>query len=332
MTSEISMTSKSETRTMRTKMNVSEDAMPLLSVDKITKSYGEIKALEDISLELSPGEIVGLAGPNGAGKSTMFKILAGLVYPNSGTSTICGFSRSLSPREYAKRLGVLIEAPAFYPNMTAEDHLTYIARIRKCHSREAIRQILDRVGLKEHRSRRVEIFSTGMKQRLAIGMAMIHNPQVLLLDEPTNGLDPAAVIEMRSIIKDLVKTGETGVLISTHLLHEIEQVCDRVLFLQRGKLISSHTLRSSTKEMLCTICFETNAADQAANIISRTNSIQKPIIVNASTVECRLSRCEVPLAVADLVKNNIAVYQVFEKQESLEELYIHTLGASHNVE
>ena len=287
--------------------------------------------LKDVSFEIAEGEIVGFVGPNGAGKSTTMKVIAGLVSPDSGVTRICGFTLASAPQAYLEQVGVLIESPACYPALTPWDHLAYLARIRRRYSPALIKSTLDRVGLCQHSNKRVEKFSTGMRQRLALAMAVLHIPRLLILDEPTNGLDPAATVEIRKLIGELAREHGMAVLVSTHLLREIELICNRVLFIRGGMLVSCRSLASDEPMEEAKVIFVTNDPERTVAVISECSSTSSPAILD-SHVECQLSKLDVAQVVARLVEEAIDVYEVREKRESLEEIYIRTLGTSRHVE
>lgn len=312
-------------------MHTITSGRPLLYVESLRKSYGKVLVLKDVSFELAEGEIVGFVGPNGAGKSTTMKVITGLVFPDSGMTRICGFTLASAPRAYRERLGVLIESPASYPALTAWDHLAYLARIRKCYSPTLINSTLDRVGLRDHSHKRVEKFSTGMRQRLALAMAVLHGPRLLILDEPTNGLDPAATIEIRTLIGELARDHGIAVLISTHVLHEIELICNRVLFIRGGMLVSSRVLAANEQKEVARVIFVTNDPERTVAVISECSSTSSPAIQD-SHVECQLTKPDVARVVVRLVEEAIGVYEVREKRESLEEIYVRTFGTSRHVE
>ncbi len=312
-------------------MNSITPGPPLLCVENIRKSYGKTLVLKDVSFEIAKGEIIGFVGPNGAGKSTTMKVIAGLVSPDSGVTRIGGFTLASAAQAYLEQVGVLIESPASYPALTAWEHLAYLARIRRCHSPALIKSTLDRVGLCQHSNKRVEKFSTGMRQRLALAMAVLHGPRLLILDEPTNGPDPAATIEIRTLIRELAREHGMAVLISTHLLREIELICNRVLFIRGGTLVSCRSLASDEPMEEAKVIFVTNDPERTVAVISECSSTSSPAILD-SHVECQLSKLDVAQVVARLVEEAIDVYEVRERRESLEEIYVRTLGTSRHVE
>ncbi|WP_245410695.1 ABC transporter ATP-binding protein [Notoacmeibacter marinus] len=216
-----------------------------LTVSSISKAFGRgdgtVTALDDLTLEVPRGTVYGLLGPNGAGKSTLMRIVAGMVRPDRGQVTILGERSSPAAR---RRLGMLIEAPSFYPFLTGREHVLGFARFAGTQHR--VDATLARVGLARAADRRVETYSLGMKQRLGLACAIIHEPVIVVLDEPTNGLDPEGIAEIRALIGKLVREDGLTVLLSSHLLSEVEKVCDRVAVLRHGRLTAEGTLRDLT--------------------------------------------------------------------------------------
>ncbi|MBP1850216.1 ABC transporter ATP-binding protein [Rhizobium halophytocola] len=206
-----------------------------IAIRAIEKRYGfgarSVAALDGLSLTVPAGKVYGLLGPNGAGKSTLLRIIAGLIRPDRGTVQIFGEAAGPAAR---RRLGMLVETPSFYPFLTAREHLQMLARLTGTTQR--VEPVLRRVGILGAADKRVSSFSLGMKQRLGIGCALIGQPQAVVLDEPTNGLDPDGILEMRSLIRELTEQDGVTVLLSSHLLDEVERVCDHVAILRRGKL------------------------------------------------------------------------------------------------
>jgi len=206
-----------------------------IAVNGIRKSYGfgarAVLALDDLTLHIPRGQVYGLLGPNGAGKSTLLRIIAGLVRPDRGHIEILGEPAAPASR---RRLGMLIEAPGFYPFLTAREHLEMLARMAD--TPLPVDAVLKRTGILHAADKKVSGFSLGMKQRLGIGCALVGQPEAIVLDEPTNGLDPDGILEMRALIRELAERDGITVLLSSHLLDEVERVCRRIAILRRGAL------------------------------------------------------------------------------------------------
>ena len=211
------------------------DGRDAITVSGVEKTFGwgarSFKALDGLSLSVPQGCVYGLLGPNGAGKSTLLRIIAGLVRLDRGSIAIFG---DPACRKSRRRLGMLIEAPSFYPFLTAREHLEMFARMGNAAA--MVEPILRRVGIGHAADKRVAAFSLGMKQRLGIGCALVARPDAIVLDEPTNGLDPDGILEMRSLIVELAQRDGITVLMSSHLLDEVQRVCERVAILQHGRM------------------------------------------------------------------------------------------------
>ena len=203
-----------------------------ISLSGISKSYGKHLALNNISLEVKKGVILGLLGPNGAGKSTMMKIITGILMPNSGGAKVCGYdAHSLKARQ---KIGYLSEHNPLYPDMYVREYLRYVRSIYR-HSPSTLEEVAVRVGLEDHLHKKIKQLSKGYRQRVGLAQAMIHDPAVLILDEPTTGLDPNQLVEIRNVIKAMGK--QKTLILSTHIMQEVQQMCSDVVILHRGQLV-----------------------------------------------------------------------------------------------
>jgi ABC-2 type transport system ATP-binding protein len=207
---------------------------PAIHADRLTKAYGPIRAVQELSFTVPPGTIAGFVGPNGAGKTTTIRMLLGLVAPTSGTASVLGVPIGRGA-QYLPKVGALIEAPAFYPTLSGRRNLQVLATLGGF-SQARVDAALERVGLAGRAGDRVGGYSLGMKQRLGIAAALLGEPDLLVLDEPANGLDPAGILEIRALLVDLANDGST-VFVSSHLLAEIEQLADRLVLIKDGRLL-----------------------------------------------------------------------------------------------
>jgi ABC-2 type transport system ATP-binding protein len=210
--------------------------MSVVTTTELTRRFGSVTALDRLTVELPASGVIGLVGPNGSGKSTMIRILLGLIRPTSGTASVLG-STIGNPERYAERVGVLIESPAFIPGLSARANLASLAHLRRL-PLERVDAVLAQVGLAGRDREPVRRFSLGMKQRLGIAAALLPDPELLILDEPTNGLDPAGIVEIRLLLRELGQQGRT-VVVSSHQLAEIEAVCDHLVIIRFGELVFS---------------------------------------------------------------------------------------------
>ncbi len=214
-----------------------------IEVTNLTKKSGTSTRVDKLNLRVPEKCVYGFLGPNGAGKSTTLKMILGLIHATNGTISILGNTITLKNRmQLLSHVGSLIESPSFYGHLTGQENLEIIANYKKVNKNE-IPPILSMIGLSEHKNKKVKHYSLGMKQRLGIGMALLGNPEILILDEPTNGLDPAGIHEIREFIKSLPMKMNMTVIVSSHLLNEIEQMADYVGIIDQGKLLYDGPLK-----------------------------------------------------------------------------------------
>ncbi len=215
--------------------------MNIIETEKLTKSYGDFTAVSAVSLHIPKGTVYGFLGPNGAGKSTTMKLFLGLTKPTSGSFLIDGKQYPQNRREILREIGSFIEAPAFYGNLSGEENLDIVRRILGL-PKSAVSEALELVGLTQHKGRLAKKYSLGMKQRLGLASALIGRPPILILDEPTNGLDPIGIHEIRTLIRSLPQKFDCTVLVSSHLLSEIELMADKIGILNHGRLLFEGSL------------------------------------------------------------------------------------------
>ena len=213
----------------------------LLSISGLTKRFGEITAVDDLDLEVRAGEVVGFLGPNGSGKSTTVSMILGLIHPTAGRIELFGDDLRDHPEHVRRRVGAIVEAPAFYPYLSGRDNLRALAIAAGGVPEARIDELLDLVGLADRAGSQYKTYSLGMKQRLGLASTLLTDPELVILDEPTNGLDPAGQREIRALIPRLASEGR-AVLLASHLLHEVEQVSDRVAIIRKGRLLREGTI------------------------------------------------------------------------------------------
>ena len=212
----------------------------MIKVEGLTKDYGARRAIDRLSFEAEQGEILGFLGPNGAGKTTTMRILTGYMPPTSGQATVAGYDVVSESLEVRRRVGYLPETVPLYTDMTVFEYLKFMADLRHLpDAEERVDEVLDMVGLEERAEGYIGNLSKGMRQRVGLAQALLHRPEVLILDEPTIGLDPAQVVDVRNMIREVGK--ERTVLLSTHILTEAQQICDRVLIINQGHIIAEDT-------------------------------------------------------------------------------------------
>ncbi|WP_061994663.1 ABC transporter ATP-binding protein [Clostridium sp. ATCC 25772] len=229
----------------------------ILEVKEIYKELSKRPIIKGINFEVKEGEVFGFLGSNGAGKTTTIRMLVGLIKPNKGTIKINGYDIQKDFVKAIRSVGCIVENPELYLDLTGRQNLRLFARMYGDITEDRIQEVIDFIGLNERIDDKVKKYSLGMKQRLGLGQALLGNPKLLILDEPTNGLDPSGIVEFRNIIKKLVKENNTAVFISSHILSEIELLCDRVAFINNGTIksieLTENLVKNSTDERICLI-------------------------------------------------------------------------------
>lgn len=294
----------------------------ILKIENLSKSYEKNLVLKNINLEIEEGSIFGLIGPNGAGKSTLMKSILGLVKKDSGTISLYGKEiNAKNQKETNKNLGSLIENPSFYDHLTAYANLDLICDMKNI-KKDKIEDVLNKVGLSNHRDKKVRDFSLGMKQRLGIAIALIGNPKFLILDEPINGLDPYGIEEMRDLFQNIVKNSNTSILISSHILDEIEKISSHIGILKNGVLTYSGSLKEYRDLHPPVIILKTSNNILASKILElpQKNILDDCLILGNKSEE------EVSKIIKILV-DKVDIYRVEKRKESLEKLFIQETSA-----
>jgi ABC-2 type transport system ATP-binding protein len=216
-----------------------------ISVHNVTKLYGSQKALDDVSFQVNPGEIVGLLGPNGAGKSTLMKIITCFIPPTSGEVSVCGHDIFEESIEVRKKVGYLPEHNPLYLEMYVKEFLSFIAGIHGIQP-SRVKEMVELTGLAPEQNKKIGALSKGYRQRVGLAQALLHDPEVLILDEPTSGLDPNQILEIRKLIKSI--GAEKTVMLSTHIMQEVEAICDRAVIIHQGRIVADDTIAHLTKD------------------------------------------------------------------------------------
>ena len=297
------------------------EATTAIRVSGLHKQFGrgkrQVKAVQNLNLEVLAGQVYGFLGPNGAGKTTTIRMLLDLIRPTSGTAVLFGESVQRNP-DVLKRVGAMVEGATFYPYLTGRKNLEVLARSGGYYDPRRVQSILEQVGMADRADRRTKGFSTGMKQRMGLAATLLNDPDLIILDEPTNGLDPAGIQEMRLFIRELAdKQGKT-VFLSSHMLNEIEQVCDRVAIINKGQLVREGAVRDLLSEQ-SRLVVEAAPLDKAQAVLSPHWTLHVNGGVHV-TVEAR--RDDIPHIVRKLVEADIAVYEVASQRQTLEEYFL----------
>lgn len=299
----------------------------MIRADHLTRRFGKRTAVEDLTFEARPGEILGLLGPNGAGKTTTIRMLAGIIAPTSGTASVAGIDPARNPEQVHERIGLLTETPGFYERLSATRNLAYFAGFYPgLDGPKSVRASLRTMGLLDRANDKVGTFSKGMKQRLALARTLLHEPEVLFLDEPTAGLDPEAAKNLRVLILRLKGEGRT-ILLSTHNLSEAEALCDRIAVFQT-RLVAIDTgqaLRERQFVPLVRVRIN-NLTDELVAAVSQETFVseasRKPEDLSTLIVRLRDIDRDRPLLVSRLVALGAEVLEVREDERSLEDVYL----------
>jgi ABC-2 type transport system ATP-binding protein len=300
---------------------------PVLETRRLTKRYGGLTAVDALDLAVGPGDIFGFLGPNGAGKTTTIRMLLRLVRPTSGEILLFGKSLERHYLELLARVGAIVEEPAFYPYLSGRENLAVFARLAGGVERGRIEECLALVGLAGRGSDRVAVYSQGMRQRLGIAQALLARPRLVFLDEPTNGLDPPGIEEMRQLLARLAREEGVTVFLSSHLLHEVELLCNRVAILNRGRLI----VQGEVAELLETdrVRLEIGAEDTDAALAALAalgfSDAQRGKEPGRIVLACERARTA-DLA-AGLVARGVRLTALVPRRPTLEEYFRERLGA-----
>lgn len=294
----------------------------ILKCQDVYKKIGKKYILKKISFEVKKGEIVGFIGPNGAGKTTTIKLILGLQKITKGKVEINGYDIKKDFEKAIYRVGAIIENPDVYTYLTGYENLKIAQEYYKNIPNQRIDEVVKIVGLKDSIMNKVSKYSLGMRQRLGIAQAILHEPQLLILDEPTNGLDPEGIIEIRNLLKKLVFEEKIGILISSHNLSEIENICDKVCIIKSGEIIDEKDIKELKSQNLeeCYI-IENEDSYKVRKLIST-----KSEIIDKQHIKIFTSKEQVPKIVKKLEKNDVLIYTITKKDISLEEAFLKEIG------
>ena len=290
----------------------------------LTKRYGRLVAVADLDLEVRPGQVYGFLGPNGSGKTTTIGMILGLLRPDRGRVELFGLDARTHLAHLLRRTGAVMEAPAFYPHLSGKANLRIFAILSGGISQRRLDEVLDLVGLLARAKSKVRTYSLGMKQRLALAAALLHDPQLVILDEPTNGLDPAGMREVRQLIRNLGEMGKT-VFVSSHLLHEVEQTCTHVGILKQGRLLAQQPVSDLLRQGQA-LELEVTDGEAAARVLAELDW------VTAVTREDNRLVVQAPLQRAADISRTLAEHGIYlaelrPHENTLEEFFLEVTGA-----
>jgi ABC-2 type transport system ATP-binding protein len=293
-----------------------------LIVENLRKTIRRKEIIKGISFELKEGEVFGFLGPNGAGKTTTIRMLVGLIKPTSGRISICGYDLERQFTEAIRHIGCIVENPELYPYLSGFENLEHFARMVPDIPKARIMEVVELVGLQNRIHDRVNTYSLGMRQRLGIAQALLGKPKVLILDEPTNGLDPVGIREMREFIRFLAETEGLSVLVSSHLLSEVQLMCDRVAIMAKGTLLRVDTVEHLLKEQ-ARVVWKAEPLETAKAILAAETSIYR---TDGDTLITPYEPKKLSVWNKKLVEVGVSVHEIQPKLPTLEDLFIELTG------
>ena len=295
--------------------------MSVIQVNNISKHFGSLKAVDGLSFEVQAGRVCGFLGQNGSGKSTTIRMLLSLIHPTSGSIQIFGDSIASNRNKVLEEIGAIIERPDLYPYLSAKEHLQLFAKLRsKKITPSSIEDTLVKVGLQDRAKDKVHTFSLGMKQRLGIGIALLHNPSLIILDEPTNGLDPQGISDIRNLIQHLAKEEGKTILVSSHILSEIEQMASHILILHKGKKLADGPIQTLLDPNKMIVHLTTTNDEQAIQVIL-ASSFSSYLLKRPAGIYLSIPHFEIPLLNQFLIQAGVGLINV-ESRNSLEDYFL----------
>lgn len=302
----------------------------VLTVNQVTKTIGKKNIVDGLSFDIHRGEIVGLLGPNGAGKTTTIRMIVGLIEMTHGDVQVKGHSIKKDFVQAVRHIGGIIENPEFYPYMSGYDNLRQYQRMSEGVTITRIMEVVKLVGLQDAIHKKVRAYSLGMRQRLGIAQALLHNPSILILDEPTNGLDPAGIREMRDYLKQIAKDEGIAILVSSHLLSEMELMCSRVVVIQEGKFVTERSIGGTVlNEEFTTVSFRVNDVTMAEQTIRHLQNITlRSTQLEEGIITLQLQEEDIPSLIQTLCDARVRIYRVEEIKSSLEEEFLKWTGGN----
>jgi len=300
---------------------------PIVEVKNLCKSYKEVDAVRNLSFSVYSGDVYGFLGQNGAGKSTTIRMLMTLIAPTSGTIQIFGKSLNNHRNETLKKIGAVIEKPDVYKYLTAYDNLRLFAKISGIKvTRQLLMDQLNMVGLAERWNSKVSTFSQGMKQRLGIAIALVHNPDLIILDEPTNGLDPQGIADIRNLILDLSKLHGKTIIVSSHLLSEIELIANRMIIIHKGEKIVEGDVQELLDPSKNIVQIETTNNEATMNILL-ASTFADAVIQTQLHLQLQINKIRIPALISYLSDKNVEIISI-QSKHSLEDYFLNLTKAN----
>ncbi|MFD2670845.1 ABC transporter ATP-binding protein [Marinicrinis sediminis] len=301
----------------------------IVQLKQVSKRIGKKKIIDQLSFDIPKGEVFGFLGPNGAGKTTTIRMMVGLMSISEGEILINGHSVRNQFEQAIREVGAIVENPEMYKFLTGYQNLVHYARMNDGITKERIDEVIELVGLTKRIHEKVKTYSLGMRQRLGVAQALLHRPSLLILDEPTNGLDPAGIRELREYLRRLAREEGISILVSSHLLSEMQMMCDRVAIIQQGKLIDVRMIEDENGDATGarTYVYEVGAAEAVMSLLGSETAFQLKQ-VSEEAVELTLERAQIPVITKKIVEAGIDVYGIRAVTKSLEDQFLEVTGGN----
>lgn len=303
----------------------------IIEIQGLSKSFGKRRVIDDINLVVEKGDIYGFLGQNGSGKTTTIRMMLNLILPDKGQIKLNGFDLHSNFHDAIKKVGAVVESPKFYPYLSGIKNLQLMANLIPDISESRVEQVLKMVGMLNRAEDKVKTYSLGMKQRLGIANALLNDPAIVILDEPTNGLDPQGMKEIRDIIKNLSVTKGISFFISTHLLHEVEMICNKVAILHKGKIAAQGKVEELLNLRDELVDLYTKDIDKTIDLINQLEYVKSAEKVN-NFIQVQLNSGFSPELNNFLVNNNINVKYIIPHHQSLEEFFITAVKGGNQID
>lgn len=304
----------------------------IIKVSNLSKTFKEIKAVHDLSFTVNEGDVYGFLGQNGAGKSTTIRMLLTLITPTEGAIELFGYNLFTHRKEILQNVGAVVERPDLYKYLSGYENLLLFAKMSGIKiTKEKLIQQLEMVGLADRADSKVKTYSQGMKQRLGLAVALVHNPKLILLDEPTNGLDPQGIADMRNLILMLSRDLKKTVLVSSHLLSEVEQIANRMIIIDKGKKLVEGTVNELFNPDDSIVVLQTKNNSSCIELLSNSTYAPNIFATDAKEIELKLRKEDVPLLTRFLIENEVEILGI-SARHTLEDYFLKITTANQHVE
>ncbi|MEK5255660.1 ABC transporter ATP-binding protein [Paenibacillus sp. FSL F4-0125] len=298
----------------------------IFEAEGLSKQYGRAAALQNINMQIQKGDIYGLVGENGAGKTTLMKIISGLVYPTKGSFQLLGKSSEKDIARVRRKMGILIEHPALYPHMNAAESLRFYCKIYGITDSDRIKNVLNLVGLTDAEHKNTSDYSLGMRQRLGLAIALLNEPEFIVLDEPINGLDPTGIVEMRKLLAKLVHEKGVTILISSHILSELQLLATKFGFIHKGQFIKEVSVEELMQSAETQICIKTVEVEAAINVLKNDLNIHSSTLSASGEILIPRDLIDLEQLMSTLIRQGVPLEGISLSTANLEHYYMDLIG------